>query len=243
IAVIVVTYNIAINLNEVIWKHQVNQLYPNPNDFQAYMGKVLVGIGLMATVIALFSGYFLRKFSWTFNAMIPPFILLITGAGFFSFLLFKEAGFGSAFLLFGSSPLLISVFFGSLQNILARATKYTVFDTTKELSFIPLSRESKLKGKAAIDGIGSRVGKSGGAIIYQVLLMLLGTISVSIPYVGFILLFVIGAWMLAVRSLGKQFNALMSTQATVDIADLEQPELEKTGAHLKESAKKQEVTG
>jgi AAA family ATP:ADP antiporter len=220
IAVIVVTYNIAINLIEVVWKDQVKQLYPNPNDFNAYMGQVITGIGILATLTAIFiSGNVIRKLSWKNSAMIPPMILLITGIGFFSFLLFKDYGLGALATALGSTPLTIGVFFGSLQNCLARASKYTLFDATKELAFIPLSRESRLKGKAAIDGVGSRLGKSGGSVIHQGLLILFGTVSSSTPYVAVILLSVITAWMYAVKSLGKKFNELVSTHETITVPE------------------------
>ncbi len=222
IAVIVVMYNIAINLIEVVWKDQVKQLYPNPSDFNAYMGQVLTWIGIIATVASIFaSGTIIRKFSWTSSALISPLILLVTGIAFFSYFFFKDSIFASFATFFGTTPLILCVFFGSLQNCLARASKYTLFDATKELAFIPLSKESKLKGKAAIDGIGSRLGKSGGAVIHQSLLMCIGTVSLSTPYVAFLLLFVIGAWMVAVKSLGKRFNALVSHQETLKVPDEE----------------------
>lgn len=220
IAVIVVMYNIAINLVEVVWKDQVKQLYPNPSDFNAYMGQVLTSIGVIATITSVFiSGSLIRKFSWTSSAMISPLILLVTGIGFFSFLLFKDTGLASIATLLGSTPLVLGVFFGSMQNALARASKYTLFDSTKELAFIPLSKESKMKGKAAIDGIGSRLGKSGGSIIHQGLLMIFGTLSLSTPYVALILLFAILAWMGAVRALGKQFTQLVKHQETLKVPD------------------------
>lgn len=221
IAIIVVTYNISINLVEVVWKDQVKQLYPNPNDFNAYMGRVVTGIGILATATAIFiSGNVLRRLSWTRSAMISPLILLVTGIGFFSFLLFKNYGlFASLASLFSSTPLAIGVFFGSLQNCLARASKYTLFDSTKELAFLPLSQESRLKGKAAIDGVGSRLGKSGGSIIHQGLLMFFGTVSLSTPYVAVILMGAIGAWMYAVKKLGKNFNQLVSQNEVLEVAE------------------------
>lgn len=223
IAVIVVMYNIAINLVEVIWKDQVKQLYPNPADFNAYMGHVLTWIGIVATVTSIFiSGSVIRKFSWTSSALISPMILLVTGVAFFFFFFFKDSSFASFAHWFGTTPLALCVFFGSLQNCLARASKYTVFDATKELAFIPLSKECKLKGKAAIDGVGSRLGKSGGSVIHQSLLMIFGTVALSTPYVAFLLLFVIAAWMTAVRSLGNRFNNLVSHQETLKDPDEEQ---------------------
>ena len=220
IAVIVVMYNIAINLVEVVWKDQVKQLYPNPADFNAYMGQVLMWIGIVATVTSVFvSGTIIRRFSWTASAMISPCILLVTGIAFFFFFFFKDSSFASFSVLFGTSPLIMCVFFGSLQNCLARASKYTLFDATKELAFIPLSKECKLKGKAAIDGVGSRVGKSGGSIIHQSLLMIFGTVTLSTPYVAVLLLGAITGWMYAVRALGKRFNELSVHHETIKDPD------------------------
>lgn len=229
IAVIVVMYNIAINLIEVVWKDQVKQLYPNPADFNAYMGQVLTWIGIVATVTSIFiSGTVIRKFSWTASALISPLILLITGIGFFFFFFFKDSSFASFAALFGMTPLALCVFFGSMQNCLARASKYTLFDATKELAFIPLSKECKQKGKAAIDGVGSRLGKSGGSVIHQSLLMCFGTVALSTPYVAFLLLFVIAGWTVAVRSLGRRFNDLVSHQETIKDPDEEQLEMQPT---------------
>jgi AAA family ATP:ADP antiporter len=216
IAVIVVMYNIAINLVEVVWKDQVKQLYPNPADFNAYMGQILTWIGVVATVTSVFiSGTVIRKFNWTVSAMISPMILLVTGIAFFFFFFFKDSSFAAAATWLGTTPLALCVFFGSLQNCLARASKYTLFDATKELAFIPLSKECKLKGKAAIDGVGSRIGKSGGSLIHQGLLMIFGTVALSTPIVAGILLLAIGGWITAVRSLGKRFNDLASHHETL----------------------------
>ena len=90
--------------------------------------------------------------------------MLITSAGFFGFMFFKDNMSDAVVALTGTTPLAIAVFFGSAQNCLSKAAKYSFFDTTKEMAFIPLGHESKLKGKAAIDGVGSRIGKSGGSL-------------------------------------------------------------------------------
>lgn len=230
IAIVVLMFNISLTLIEVVWKDQVKQLYPNPNDFNAYMGKVLTGIGVIATLGAFISGTIMRRFSWTTSALIPPAIFFVTGIGFFSFMLFKDSALAMVATLLGSTPLAIGVFFGSLQNCLARASKYTLFDATKELSFIPLSKESKLKGKAAIDGFGSRLGKSGASIIHQCLIMVFGSISLSTPFVALILIFVIGGWMVAVRSLGKQFHELTAKNETIELSDDQKPPLVEAGA-------------
>ena len=145
-------------------------------------------------------------FGWTFGAMVPPLILLATSIPFFLF-------------LFTDAPLASIVFLGAMQHCLAGASKYTFYDATKELAFIPLDQESKLKGKAAIDGVGSRLGKSGGSVIHQGLLLMFSTVAASTPYVGAIFLVAVLVWILAASSLGKQFDALVSENTNLEIPD------------------------
>lgn len=238
IATVVLMFNTSLTLIEVVWKDQVRELYPQPNDFNICMSNVLTGIGIIATIAAFISGSIMRRFSWKTSALIPPMIFLITGIGFFSCLFFKDTALARLAALFSLTPLALGVFFGSLQNILVRATKYTLFDATKELSFIPLSKESRMKGKAAIDGFGSRLGKSGASAIHGGLIMIFGSISLSTPFVGAILLFTIGGWITATRILGKEFKKLTLIDEVIDVPDEqsgstqeEKPELAATEAH------------
>jgi AAA family ATP:ADP antiporter len=206
IAIIVISYNLVINLVEVVWKHEVNALFPNPSDYNIYMNQVTTFIGILATLTSLFiSGNAIRQFGWTFTALLTPMILLLTSIGFFTFFFLKPYLSDSALPLLGATPLALVVFFGSAQNIISRAAKYTVFDATKEMAFVPLSTESKRKGKAVIDGVASRLGKSGGSLIHQSLLVTFSTITASAPYVAGFLLAVIFIWTMAARVLGKQF--------------------------------------
>ena len=219
IALIVLTYNVAINLIEVVWKNQIKQIFPDPSHYNIYMGEVMTITGIIATIISvLFTSNIIRRFSWTYSALIPPVITLITGAFFFFFTIFPNSSLVGLTLM-ASSPLYLSVTFGSMQNCMTRACKYTLFDATKELAFIPLSKESKLKGKAAIDGVGSRLGKSGGSVIHQGFLLFFATVAASAPYVAVVFLVVGVIWILSVISLGKQFDQLVSQDAKLDIPD------------------------
>ncbi len=223
IAVIVVAYNLTINLVEIIWKDQIKMLYPATADYHMYMSKVSIGIGIVATLGAFISGKLIRKLGWTATAMLTPGLLLATSVLFFSSLFMKEQlGFIQDFLP-GVTPLMVVVFFGSLQNIFLRGCKFTVFDNTKELAFIPLGRALKLKGKAAIDGVGSRFGKSGGSIVHQGLLLTLGTVFASTPYVAAILALCGFSWLFAVRSLGAQFNKLTASTGKEVLDEKGQP--------------------
>lgn len=214
IAIVVVAYNLVINLTEVLWKHQVRELYPDPTDYTLYMNHIVSIIGVVATLSSLFvSGNAIRRFGWTFTALLTPMILLITSVCFFLFFFVNRSAPHSFAEWISVSPLIIVVFVGSLQNVLSRGAKYSVFDATKEMAFVPLCPETKLVGKAAIDGVCSRFGKSGGAFIYQTLLLFFSTLTASAPYVACVLLGALVVWTFAVKDLGLQFAQLSDPAA------------------------------
>jgi AAA family ATP:ADP antiporter len=209
IAFIIIAYNIVINLVEVVWKDEVKALYPNSQEFNIYMNQVSTFIGILATCSAIFiSGNSIRKFGWTTTALLTPIILLVTSIGFFTFFFMKGRYDHLLIGMLGTTPLAMVVFFGSAQNILCRAAKYSVFDATKEMSLIPLTDEEKVKSKAAIDGVCNRLGKSGGSIIHQGLLFTFASIAASAPYVMGILMGIICLWILSVRVVGRQFDEI-----------------------------------
>ena len=62
------------------------------------------------------------------------------------------------------------------------------------------------KGKAAIDVICNPLGKSGGAFIQQIMIIGFGSLAASTPYLGAILFFIVGTWILAANDLSKLFK-------------------------------------
>nr|AVD50297.1 AncNTT_RozMic [synthetic construct] len=236
IAIIVIAYNLVINLIEVVYKNQIRLYYPSkgedPLSYLVYTKGIESAITGIAVIILLLSpmSNLIRRFGWTKTALITPIIILVTSLGFFGFLWYKNSLMetGSSFSSFKGLdsrklPLLIlEVFFGFLQVVLSKAFKYSVFDATKEMAFIPLDDESRAKSKAAIDGVGSRLGKSGGSLIHILLLMIFNTNSLSYaaPFVALIILGIILIWIFSTRSLGRQFNELTEEGEELEISEI-----------------------
>lgn len=210
IAILMVSYNLVVNLMDVVWKDRLHTLCPGPQDFNYYMNNVTSMIGLLSLILTLFIPRMIERMGWTKTALITPISMMITGAGFFSFLIFGKLP--VSMLTTAMTPLAIAVFFGGMQNCLSKAAKYSVFDSTKEMTFIPLDHETKLRGKAPIDVVGARVGKAGGSLIFQTLLIFLKTIADCIPFIAIIFALVMTFWISATRNLGKMFNSLVQSQ-------------------------------
>lgn len=206
LALIVLSYGIAIQLVEVTWKDQIKLMVKgNTNEYSAFMGNFSTLTGAVTLFMMLFvGGNVIRRFGWTKGALITPIVLLVTGVGFFAFIIFREqlAPYMTGF----ASPVVLAVLFGQAQNIMSKSTKYSLFDPTKEMAYVPLDQESKVKGKAAIDVVGARLGKSGGALVNQGLIIALGSLAAITPYVAGILFLIIFAWIYSAKALGKLYN-------------------------------------
>jgi ATP:ADP antiporter, AAA family len=203
IAILVLAYNVSINLLEVTWKSQLKLLYPNKVEYLDFMGTYSTILGATTIIMMLFiSSNVLRRFGWAFTAFITPVVLLITGVGFFAFIIFKEP-LSPLMVAWELSPLFIAVIFGTIQNIVSKAAKYSLFDPTKEMAYIPLDQESKVKGKAAIDTVGARLGKAGGSGIQIGLITAFGSLVAVTPHIAVIMFVIIGAWMWAVKQLDE----------------------------------------
>jgi AAA family ATP:ADP antiporter len=208
IAVMVVAYGLTINLTEVTWKANLKTAYPDTGAYQGFMATVSSSVGVCSFIITLFfSGMIIRYLGWHFCAQLPPIVIGATSLIFLTLFLNPE-WIAPLTGSFGTTPLMLIVLFGAFQNVSAKVMKYAFFDATKEMSYIPLDTESKVKGKAAIDVVGSRLGKSGAAWVQILLIQIAGTGSVLsithflLPLIGCTVLF----WIFSVRSLNKQFS-------------------------------------
>ncbi|MCB1085048.1 MAG: NTP/NDP exchange transporter, partial [Chlamydiia bacterium] len=178
IAALVIGCALTINMIEVTWKAHLKTLYPATSDYLAFTSKVTTIVGVVALItVLLFGGNFLRRFGWHFSAQISPIVVGATGALFFTLSYFKDS-LGPFAEAFGTTPLMFLVLLGAFQSISSKVVKYSFFDSTKEMAYIPLDQESKVKGKAAIDMVGSRLGKSSSSWLQTGLMALMGTGSV-----------------------------------------------------------------
>jgi AAA family ATP:ADP antiporter len=216
LGVLVIGYGMAINLIEVTWKSRLKLQYPEANDYAAFMGRYSSATGTATILLMVVGQRFLAWFGWGFTAMCTPVVCLLTGICFFSLILLPSV-WDPVALSLGVDALMLSVLVGTAQNVGTKATKYGMFDPTKEMAYIPLDAEQKTKGKAAIDVIASRMGKSGGALIQQFLILFLGTLSACAPYIGLFLLAITLLWIRAVGRLNVQFLALTSKTKSSNI--------------------------
>jgi AAA family ATP:ADP antiporter len=214
IAVLVFSYGVSINLVEGVWKNQLKIQFPIQNDYSAFMGSFQIWTGIVSMIGMFLGVYILRRFSWFVAAILTPLMILGTGVIFFLLILAGDA-FEASLALMGTTTLMMAVVMGATQNILSKATKYSLFDPTKEMSYIPLDEELKVKGKAVVDVTGARLGKSGGAVVQFILLSFISgaNLTTLTEEILVIFLIIMVCWIFAVFALSKMFEEKVKESA------------------------------
>ena len=224
IAVLVLAYGLSINLIEGVWKGQIKMLYPDSNDYNALMGKLSLTTGALTIVVMLIGSNILRLLSWRTSALITPVFLLIASCVFFGVIIYENLH-GRDAMIMGQGVLYIAVITGLVQNAFTKGVKYSLFDSTMQMAYIPLGQEQKVKGQAAVSVLAGRGGKSGGALIQSTLLMAAGggaSLAGLVNILGSIVFVVVMMWIISVVNLSTRFEKLTSEKAQEADANKEQ---------------------
>lgn len=212
--VIVIGYNVGINLIELTWKGQVKAMFPDKNAYTKFMSIFSTSTGVFTIFFTFIGMNVLQRCKWKTAALFTPLMVLVTGAIFFILLLYARAHDNLTPISFGSmttTVLALTVWVGFVQNIMSKGTKYSLFDSTKQMAYIPLDPELKTKGQAAVEVVGGRFGKSCGSMIQSGLLMIFGgstTLLSLTPILAPLVLCIVLAWIASVCGLNPKFLAL-----------------------------------
>ena len=213
IAILVIAYGMVISLFESAWKAQIKELLRITGDKTisavVYGDQSIYG-GIISILLTVFLSAPIMNKGWRFAASVTPVVTLVATILFFSFLYFQESLSGIA-EFFGTTPIYMAVMFGLANAVFIKSAKYILFDPTKERAYIPLDDESKIRGKAAVDGVGSRLGKSLGSLILTTILLPFfgdGLIENIQYHIFFIILLLLIAWLVAVKKLSVKFYEL-----------------------------------
>lgn len=203
-------YGLSINLVEAVWKAKIKQLYPTVNSFAEFSSLYILWTGVTIMVMTIIGNNIMRSHGWFVTAVISPIIIMITGILFFTMVIFDHqilSLFDQTILM---TPLAIAVFIGTIQNILAKGTKYSIWDTSREMLYIPLDNELKTKGKAAVDIISSKVGKSSSGLLQSLLFVMMpaATMHSISPILMTVFTIVCVIWIYAIKKINFEYQKI-----------------------------------
>jgi len=205
------SFGLSINLVEAVWKSKIKELYPTVNAYAAFNSVYILWTGVTIMIMAIIGNNIIRNNSWFAAAVISPIIILTTGSAFFFLVVFDEqivTLFEGVILM---SPLALAVFVGAVQNVLSKGSKYSIWDTSRQMLYIPLDQELRTKGKAAVDVISPKIGKSASGLIQSMIFTILpmATYGSIAPFLMIIFIGVCILWIYAIRKIYFEYQKII----------------------------------
>lgn len=233
IAVMVLAYGMTINFIDVLWKGQVKLLSNGQNNAAAaYFGTFSEITGYLSIALMFAGSTFLRKYGWYKSACVVPIVVAVSAIIFFGAIIYGNMLPAGEPMLFVYGLPLTAVYVaaqvGTFTGAFTKASKYSLFDATKEMAYIPLDEELRSKGKAAVDVTGGRLGKSGGSATIFALRTLFPTASLATltPYLAAISVFIIAGWFYATGKLNKSLKLLQKDEVEEIKSNVTKPTLQ-----------------
>lgn len=169
--------------------------------FAWFKGVYGTSIGVISLMFAIFgTSIFMRRFGLKFCLISFP---MIIGVAISAVL--------TAYLAGASQTQLLWIFFGAM--VIIKGLNYTLNNPTKEVLYLPTSKDVKYKARGWIDAFGARLCKGGGSVVTNTLshsmptLMILGSV-LSMGILGF--------WMVVAYFVSLSFDKLQQENKIVE---------------------------
>jgi ATP:ADP antiporter, AAA family len=207
------SFYFGMNLVEVLWKAKIRELHPSVEAYSHLISLCTTWTGVTTMIMNAVGKNLMRYFSWKTIFSISPVIMTISGLAFFLVSVFPVHFVYLQSAYVAVSALQLAVFVGALQSVLAKGVKYSLWDISKEMLYIPLDYNMKTRGKAATDLVGSKLGKALSGLVPVVLLSCSGFanyISMA-PIIMVIFVIICGVWFFGVQLLSKEYQRIKSS--------------------------------
>ncbi|MGM0440485.1 MAG: NTP/NDP exchange transporter [Chlamydiota bacterium] len=201
ILVVSTVYEIIATVLEFQMNMIARDVFPTRDLYAAFTGKYGMSINFMALLFALLgTSFFMRKFGLRFCLVVYPITIGFVLLGLL----------GLNFAGANHSQIMWSLF-GSM--IAVKGFSYALNNPTKEVMYIPTTKDIRYKAKGWIESFGGRAAKGTGSTITA-------AFAKNVPALLFsgtiISLGVVGVWLFIANLLGKKYNKLQATNSTVE---------------------------
>lgn len=205
------SFGLSMNLVEAVWKAKIKELYPTVTEYAAYNSMYILWTGVAIMVMTVIGNNVIRNSSWFTAAIISPLIIFVTGTIFFFLVVFDDniiSFFDGVIIM---SPLVLAVFVGAIQNVLSKGSKYSIWDTSIQMLYIPLDQELRTKGKSAVDVISPKIGKSASGVIQSVIFTIVPMATYQSIAPGLMIIFVSVCllWIYTIRKIYLEYQKIV----------------------------------
>ena len=201
ILIVSTIYEIVTTILEFQMKMIAKDIYVTRDAFASWYANFAISANVLALIFALVgTSFFMRKFGFRFCLLSYPTLVGVTIASVFIYKMFGVSNVQYMWALFAGM-------------VAIKGFSYSLNNPTKEVMYLPTSKDVKFKAKSWIDSFGQRGSKGTGAVIadsFKTSLSALITVGAAIS-IG-----VVGVWLVVAFFLGKKFNKLQEENQIIE---------------------------
>ena len=169
------------------------------HNFQEFLSMYGLATNSLAFVMALLgTSYIIKRWGLTISLLFFPTCLGVALVVLYGYFLTNP---GAGYMLWATFAVMM----------LAKGLSYAVSNPTKEMMYIPTSKDAKFKSKGWIDMFGGRLSKAGGARISDLFKNNLNDLMI---YGTFMSLGLVGLWFVAALYVGRK-NAKLTKEGHI----------------------------
>lgn len=201
ILIVSTVYEVVATIIEFQMNMIAKDVFPSRELFASFTGKYGMSVNTMVLMFSfLGTSYFMRKYGIRFCLLAYPIIVGVVLCGLLVLDNMNLSNIEMMWTLF-------------MVMIIIKGLSYALNNPTKEVIYIPTTKDIRFKAKGWIESFGGRTAKAGGSVINAAFaknlpeLLLFGTL---------ISLGVVGGWIIAANLLGKKFNKLQAEDKIIE---------------------------
>lgn len=194
IFLVVASYEVVGTIVDYQMKSQASEIYSSEEAMTSFLGIFGIATNGLAFIMAAFGvAYFMKRFGLTFCLLAFPISLGLAVSGLYHLIMSEIT----------SHQALLWTIFGVMT--VAKGLSYALNNPSKEIMYIPTSKDAKFKSKVWIDVFGARSAKAAGSTFNEFLrhssnILMYGTV---------VSLGLIGIWVLVALFVSEKFNRLV----------------------------------
>ncbi|XWN35374.1 MAG: Npt1/Npt2 family nucleotide transporter [Roseivirga sp.] len=194
---------------ETLWLHTIAIHYITPSLVGRYQAQTLLLIGSSTLSFALIGKRLLSHLGWYWVLQILPGTMLL-----FSLVMIGYTG------ILSMHESWVALYLSTSMYTLAKSMKYTFFDVTKEMAYIPTEDHIKFYGKLSADTLANSLGKITGnlfPIIFFTLYWEASFDQLTALSLAVLVLLLSSFWLAIARQLKKSYHHLLRDQTSMSI--------------------------
>ncbi len=192
------SYSMIQVLAEPNWQFEKDQYSHSMFQDFVYLNSIITVImGFCAVTLNKFGKKIFTKLQWLGTSLLAPILICISVSLFLIFKYIRDTFYLTDIYYFNLFVLLL----GILQFLIIKSIRFSIWDFSFEMLYIPLNSEKQSKGKAAISLISAKYGKVfSSLIIYN-----FTSIFTLLP----IILILTSLWILSIIKISKMYDNLI----------------------------------